>query len=53
MKVKELIKELKLYPDQDVDVFAYDSKYRYPIPIHSVDLSISDRCDINLDSENI
>lgn len=53
MTVKELIEELKLYPDQDIQVFMYDYKSGYPYPVISVDRSMSDRCDINTDSDSV
>lgn len=47
MTVKELIKYLQLAPNKDVDVFIYHDDYGDILEVHSVDLCISDRVDIN------
>ena len=48
MKVKELIKKLQEYPNQDVEVFIYDVEESEIHNINDVDLDISDRIDLNI-----
>ena len=48
MKVKELIKKLQEYPNQDVEVYIYDVEESEIHNINDVDLDISDRIDLNI-----
>ena len=48
MKVKELIKKLKEYPNQDIEVFVYNVEESKLYNINDVDLTISDRVDLNI-----
>ena len=48
MTVKELIKKLQEYPNQDVHVFIYDVEESELHNFDTVDLTISDRVDLNI-----
>ena len=48
MKVKELIKKLQEYPNQDVEVYIYDVEESESHNLGIVDLTISDRVDLNI-----
>jgi hypothetical protein len=48
MKVKNLIKKLQEYPNQEVDVFIYDVEENESHNISMVDLTITDRVDLNI-----
>ena len=48
MKVKELIEKLQEYPDKEVEVYAYDVEESETYNINNVDLTISDRVDLNI-----
>jgi len=46
MNIKDLIKELKKHQNQEVEVYGWLNDEIHEISL--VDLSINDRCDINL-----
>ena len=48
MKVKELIKKLQEYSNQEIEVFIYDVEESETYNINDVDLTISDRIDLNI-----
>ena len=48
MKVKELIKKLQEYSNQEIEVFIYDVEESQIHNINDVDLDISDRIDLNI-----
>ena len=48
MKVKELIEKLKEYPNQEVEVYIYDVEESESHNLGIVDLTISDRIDLNI-----
>ena len=48
MKVKELIEKLKEYPNQEVELFVFDVEKSKLHNINDVDLTISDRIDLNI-----
>ena len=48
MKVKELIKKLQEYPNQEVELFVFDVEESETYNINNVDLTISDRVDLNI-----
>jgi len=48
MKVKELIEKLKEYPNQEVELFVFDVEESKLHNINDVDLTISDRIDLNI-----
>ena len=48
MKVKELIEKLKEYPNQEVELFVFDVEESETYNINNVDLTISDRVDLNI-----
>ena len=48
MKVKELIKKLQEYPNQEVELFVFDVEKSKLHNINDVDLTISDRIDLNI-----
>jgi len=48
MKVKELIKKLQEYPNQEVEVYIYDVEESELYNLNDVDLDISDRIDLNI-----
>lgn len=48
MTVNELIKTLELVKDKNKDVFVYGADAEEIFEIDSVDLTISDRVDINI-----
>ena len=52
MKVKELIKKLQEYPNQEVELFVFDVEESETYNINNVDLTISDRVDLNIKERN-
>ena len=48
MNVKELIKKLQEYPNQEVELFVFDVEESETYNINNVDLTISDRVDLNI-----
>jgi hypothetical protein len=51
MKVRDLIKKLQEYPNQDVHVFVYNVNESQSHELSDVDLDIMDRVDLNFNIE--